>query len=150
MHQLTPNTQLQRVAPDGTAATTFQLAAGTTDPNSAAVDTRDFGGCRFIVCVGAMAAGATLDCKVQRSPDNSTWTDITGAAITQYADTKDDKPFTIDIPEPAARYLRLVFTRGNGGNTTIDAVLAELYNPKNAGTSIHSSIDQRIVVGPNV
>jgi len=37
----------------------------------------------FVVSVDDVGAAGTLDFKVQSSPDNSVWTDISGAAISQ-------------------------------------------------------------------
>ncbi len=144
---LTKNTQTRRVAPNDGATTTFTLAAGTSDVNSVSVDTLGYGGCQFKVLVGAMASTAVCDIALESSTDNSTFTAVTGGAITQLTDTKDDKVVIIDYPSPAKRYLRLAFNRGTG-NTTIDGVLATLYNPTAGATEIHSTVDQRVIVTP--
>jgi hypothetical protein len=152
MHSLVKNSQLLRVAPNRAALTTFQLAAGVSDLASQEVDRRGYAGLAFAVCVGAMAAGATLDIKVQHS-DTTTdgdFADVEGSAVTQLADTKDDKVVEVEVVNPKKRYYRLHFTRGDGGNTTIDAVLARLFNPENAPPAKHSTVDQQKVLNaPN-
>lgn len=147
MHSLVKNSQLQRVAPDRAAATTFQLAAGITDPASAEVDSRGYAGLVFEVHVGAMAAGATLDLKLQHSDTtvDGDFADVEGSAVTQLADTKDDKIVEMEIVNPKKRYHRVVFTRGNGGNTTIDSLSCRLHHPENAPPAKHSTVDQQEV-----
>ena len=57
-------------------------SAGTT--TSAAVDMTGFGGGALLVNAGVIASSGTVDCKVQSSATSGgSYTDITGAAITQ-------------------------------------------------------------------
>lgn len=61
-------------------------------------------------------SGTTSDCKIQDSPDNSTWTDVTSAAFTQVTTAGGAKTYVGNIKLSArARYLRMVHT-GAGGS----------------------------------
>ena len=56
--------------------------AGTT--TSAAVDMTGFGGGALLVTAGVIASSGTVDCKITTSAaTGGTYTDVTGAAITQ-------------------------------------------------------------------
>lgn len=93
--------------------------------NSTAVDHNLAPSCSFQVeCI---STGTSLDMKLQHSPDNSTWTDDDGAsgndtAITQLTAAGRGQ---IDVPNPQARYSRVVAT--SVGATV--AVLATVYGP---------------------
>jgi hypothetical protein len=64
-------------------------SAGTT--TSSAVDMTGFGGGALMVNAGVIAASGTVDCKVQSSATSGgTYTDITGAAITQMTQAGGD------------------------------------------------------------
>jgi len=124
---LTSNYKIERVAPDGTAATTFQLSAGSTAVNSAAVDCLDFGSVAFLAHIGTIASTGTIAFTVEGSANGSTgWTAITGAAKSVTA-TDDDKIVAIGLARvPSAyRYVRLVSTRATA-NSNLDAVTAIL------------------------
>lgn len=73
----------------------LSIAAAPVHPQAIAVGTADTGGidmskfrrALFVLDVGAFGASATVDMKLQESPDNSTFTDLagTGVSITQLA-----------------------------------------------------------------
>jgi hypothetical protein len=122
---LTSNFKIERVAPDGTAATTWQLSAGTTAVNSAAVDCLDFGSVTFLAHIGAITATGTIAFTVEGSANGSTgWTAISGAARSIVA-TDAQKVVAIGLARvPSAfRYVRLVSTRATA-NSALDAVTA--------------------------
>jgi hypothetical protein len=122
------NIQIVHVAPDATAATTFTLAAGTTDVNSAAVDTQGFMSATFFVTFGDNADTATFTGKIQGSADGSTgWTDLPGAttSFTAGATDTDNEMIAVAVFSPAFRYLRFVSDRGVA-NTAINAIHALL------------------------
>ena len=74
-------------------------AAGTV--NSGWVSLADYGSIQALILVGTMAAGSTVDAKLQQATDASGTgvKDITGKAITQLtaAGTDDDKQAVINI-----------------------------------------------------
>lgn len=130
MQTLAKNSQVRRLTVDGT---NYILAAGTSDVNSGVVDTMGFGGVMFVAGVGVIAASGAVTFKAQQSGDSGgspdDFSDILGSALTAYGDTDDNKIVVLDIRVPKKRYVRLTTTRGDGGNSTIDFVIAILYNP---------------------
>lgn len=123
MYALTQNAEMERIAPDATAATTFTLAAGTTDVNSSAIDLQASNAAHVVVLLGALAASATYTAKIQDSADGSTgWADISGLSITVSADTDDNKLLGFDVQQPLKRYIRVVSDRGTG-NTALDGIV---------------------------
>lgn len=121
-HNLAVLLGIEHYKPDNS---TYVVAAGITEVDSEAIPYKDCEGLLILVTIGAMVAGATLDAKLQYSADGSTgWTDIAGSAQTQVADTGDDKMIAWDVKWPQDDYshIRVAFTRGNGANTTIEAL----------------------------
>jgi len=105
--------------------TNYTLAAGITDVNSGAVDLAQYASKRvaFLVTLGTIAASGSGTIKVQHSDDNSTYVDVEGTSQA-WVDTDDDKVLGVEIHRPLKRYLRVVITRGDAGNSTINAVHA--------------------------
>lgn len=116
--------QIVSVPPDGTALTTPALAAGTTAVNSATIDCLGDSMANIVVSLGAITATGTGTIQIQRSDDNATWTNITGA-VQAYTDADANKKITICISEVVNRYLRVVTTRAtaNSALRQIDAYL---------------------------
>jgi len=82
--------------------------------NSDAVDCSKAQSVSFLISAGTIGSSGTVDCKVQHSPDNSTWTDeVAGAgndtAITQITAAGSAQ---LNVPNPRARYVRVVTTVG--------------------------------------
>lgn len=149
MHTLSQNTQSRRIAPDGTAATTFQLAAGTTDKDSSVIDTDGYDGLQIKVFIGPIVATGTLTITVKSSTASAgTYAAVTGLATTLIDDTSDDKMIIFDVPKCGKRYYKVSFDRGTA-NSTIDALEAVLYNPREAPTSVHSTVLERLVASAN-
>jgi hypothetical protein len=125
------NNLVAHVAPDATAATTFTLAAGTTDVNSSAVDTSGYMEATFVWIFGDNADTATFTGKIQGSTDGSTgWTDITGAttSFTAGASDTDNEMLAVAITSPLYRYVRAVSDRGVA-NTALNGLLCILGMP---------------------
>jgi hypothetical protein len=123
MYELTQISEIERVAPDSTAATTFTLAAGTTDVNSSAIDLQASNGAHVIVLLGALAASATYTASIEQSATGSGgWTALGNLSIAVSADTDDNKVLAFDVTQPTQRYIRVVSDRGTG-NTTIDGIV---------------------------
>lgn len=141
-HNLFKVAELRRIAPDGTAATTWLKAAGTTDFNSAIVDTRGYKGVAWIVGVGLITTGGTVAVKVQQGEDSglSDAADLTGTNQVTTADGDAGKCIVIDQYRPKKRYQRLAFDRSTA-NVVIDFVICVLYhadhaNPISQGTTV--------------
>jgi uncharacterized protein with beta-barrel porin domain len=123
---LTSNYRIERVAPDGTAASTFTLAAGTTTVNSAAVDLLDFASVVFSAHIGAITGSGQVIFTVEGSANGSTgWTALTGATTTVIGSANSNKIALIGVARPASpyRYVRLVSAR-TVANVVLDAVTA--------------------------
>jgi len=86
-------------------------AVGTN--NGAGIDTLGFDEALVIVNSGANGAGGTVDIKVQESDDNSTFSDISGAAFTQITEANDNTIYVARINlEKRKRYIRAVAVVG--------------------------------------
>ena len=89
--------------------------------NGTGVDTSGFNTAQFLINLGVIAAGQTVDAKVQESDDNSTWTNVTGAAIPQVPDTGDDTLRIIELRSLAGRkkFLRMELVVAGAGATLV-------------------------------
>jgi len=140
------NNLVQHVAPDATAATTFTLAAGTTDVNSSAVDTQGYMEATFVWIFGDNADTATFTGKIQGSADGSTgWADITGAttSFTAGATDTDNEMLAVAITSPLNRYVRAVSDRGTA-NTALNGLLCVLGMPTQGAVTQLTSAGQFI------
>lgn len=125
MHNILVDRALLKMAPDAGSASTFILSAGTSDVNSSVIDLASYQGNQvdFIIQAGAIAGSGSLSIKAQHSDNGTDFTDISGTTIA-WADTDDYKIGGIPISRVSKRYLRLAITRGDGGNSAVDALLA--------------------------
>lgn len=132
--QMTPNVK------------TIELSAGAasagTAVNSSAVDTAGFNGVRFIIVVGT--SHASNSAKIQGGATSSPTTDLEG---TSKAWDGTDKTLVIDVYKPRDRYVRAVITR-SGADTTIQSIIAELYEPRTAPVAQDASIQYECHVSP--
>lgn len=131
--QLSPAVKTIRLKVDGT---NFEVAAGTTDLTSEAVDMAGFEGVRFICGFGAITAGAATSVKAQQSSDDGAsdaYADLEGTAIT-VADDDDNQVTIIDVFRPRERYLKHVVDRGTQ-NAVVDFLIAELYGARQEPTT---------------
>lgn len=91
--------------------------AGAT--NGTGVDTTGAVEAIATVIGGDIAASTTLDVKLQESDDNSAWSDISGAAITQLVAADDNKSPAINLPldgrKTRKKYIRAVSTVAGAG-----------------------------------
>lgn len=113
------------------------LARGAGTYNGTGIDTRGFNAIQFDVAVGDIAAGGTIDVKIQESDDNSAFSDIAGAAIVQLIATDDNKIPTIDV-KLGGTSVRKRYVRAQAvvaAATSSFAVVAHLYMPHEAPVS---------------
>ena len=123
MYELTQISEIERVAPDSTAATTFTLAAGTTDVKSSAIDLQASNQAHIIVLLGTITATGTYTASIEQSATGSgSWTAVSGLSITVSADTDDNKVLAFDVTQPTQRYLRVVSDRGTA-NVVLDGIV---------------------------
>jgi hypothetical protein len=129
-HNLTQATKRLRIVPDGTAATTWLLAAGTSDKSSGTIDTLGYQSVLIRYGMGIITSGAVTSIKLQQSSDDGSsdgYSDVAGTNQT-IADTDDNKVFEIEVHKPGKRYLQVALDRGTQ-NAVVDFVEAILYNP---------------------
>ena len=90
--------------------------------NGSGVDTKGYNSGMAIIEVGAASGSPTaqtVDAKIQESDDNATWTDVSGATITQItADNKSAQIRVEGLGTNRKRYLRVVTTVGFTGGTS--------------------------------
>lgn len=140
MQTLAKNCEPRLITIDGT---NYILAAGTTDVNSGPIDTMGYGGVLILMHCGTMAASSSVDAKLQQSSDNGSaddYSDILGSALTQVGATDDDKLLAWDVRAAKKRYLRVATTRGDGGNATINSLVAILYNPAQGAPTVGATV----------
>ena len=115
--------QIVTMFPDATAATTKNLAAGTTDVNSSVLDLLGDFDVNIVIDLGAVTSTGTGTFQLQRSDDGSTgWTAITGATYA-WTDADTNKTVTICVAEVVNRYIRVAIDR-NTANTVISGIKA--------------------------
>jgi hypothetical protein len=122
--------------------------AGVTAINSTSVDMQDFDTVVFECALGALTATQVTSLKAQGSPDNSVWTDITGAVTANAADADSNKLLLLEVNRPQQRYVRCVVNRATA-NAVIDGVIAVQLGPKKAPvTQDATTVSQtKILVG---
>lgn len=98
--------------------------------NGAAVDRQGSRWCKVTLDLNAVAAGETVDVKIQESADGSTgWSDITGAAFATKDQNSPQGAYVASMQlEMNQRYLRAVATL-SGGTGHKFAVTFELSGP---------------------
>ena len=101
------------------------LGDGAT--NGQSIDMQGFTSIDYVLSIGAQGAGGTADMKVQDSADNSSFADLTGAALTQVADTGDNKIYILSVWRPTRRYVRPVVTIAGVGVAVIASVIGVRY-----------------------
>lgn len=101
------------------------IAARTATVTATGIDISSYKGGIIVQQLVGVVSGTTptLDGKLQSSPDNSTWSDISGATFTQVTATDNFQKIGIQVPA-AARYLRYVGTiAGTTPSFTMGVVL---------------------------
>lgn len=94
-----------------TLTSVVDIAAKTSTVTATGVDISAYkGGLLIQQHVGVVSGTSpTLDGKLQSSPDNSTWTDITGATFTQVTASNSTQKIGVNV-RTAVKYLRYVGT----------------------------------------
>lgn len=141
VHSLTENAVIQRLKIDGT---NYILAAGTTDVDSDVIDMLGFEAVAIVLGLGTLAASSSVTSKVAQSDDDDGspdgFSDLTGTSQATADTTNDDNKTIIwDVYRPTKRYLRVTSTRGDGGNSTIDFMLAIKYRCLEAAVTQHAT-----------
>lgn len=101
------------------------IAARTSTVTATGIDISGYrGGLIVQQLVGAVSGTSpTLNGKLQSSPDNSTWSDISGATFTEVTSSDSFQKIGINVRD-AAKYLRYVGTiAGTSPSFTMGVVL---------------------------
>lgn len=101
------------------------IAARTSTVTATGIDISGYKGGLIVQQLVGVVSGTTptLDGKLQSSPDNSTWTDISGATFTQVTASDSFQKIGVQVAA-AARYLRYVGTiAGTTPSFTMGVVL---------------------------
>ncbi len=119
--------------------------AGSTGTAAAvAIDCTGFDRVCHVITIGAAGGASTFDYRVQESATTGgSYTDITGAALTQVAAGGASKVYAIDVPVNAAKpFQKAVATVGTA--TFANAAVAVLY--EGSGTYPKTAAIQAIIV----
>lgn len=101
------------------------IASRTTTLTATGVDVSGYKGGLIVQQLVGVVSGTTptLDGKLQGSPDNSAWTDITGATFTQVTATDSFQKIGVQVAV-VGKYIRYVGTiAGTTPNFTMGVVL---------------------------
>ena len=120
--------------PDATAATTKNLAAGTTAVNSSSLDLLGAVAANIVVDMGAITSTGTGTLQLQRSTDGTTWSNITGA-VYNYTDADTLKTVTFCLSQVTQRYVRVATTRATA-NSVISGMKAYNVSRNQAPTQV--------------
>ena len=88
---------------------------GIATNNGPGIDALDYDETLIVLNAGAVGASGTVDVKVQESADNSSFSDISGAAFTQITAANDETIYVGRVKmgeKTRKRYLRVVATVG--------------------------------------
>ena len=99
-----------------------------TSTDGASVDTKGYRQALVVVNAGTAAASAEADIHVEGSPDNSTWTDISGATFAQITTANDETVYVGSIAcDLNPRYLRAVVAGDNTNavELSVDIILMD-------------------------
>jgi hypothetical protein len=139
----------------------LSIAAAPIHPASVAVGTANTGGvdmqlfrrALFVLDVGAFGASATVDMKLQESPDNATFTDLagTGVAITQLvAGGGNNRLATLEVRagqlSAGKRYVRALVTVGTAATILACVALGGEADHKPGNLGDIAAVAQRSVV----
>jgi hypothetical protein len=122
-------------------------ASSSAARNGNVIDSADYEGICFILDLGDVASGGTVNMKIQRddlvafgSP-----TDITGAALVQITDTGDNKLYIIDVRNPLEQFLRCVVTGATAAH--IGGVMAIHYGKRGTRPAVAAAVQNVQVMG---
>jgi len=116
--------------------------------NSDSIDMKNFRRVIFIVLAGDLGTDATLDFKVQESADGSSWSDLSGKAITQLTQAGGDsnKQAIVEVAaeelSSGKRYVRGVMTIGTAASDAGMVALADTARYLPASDFDLSSVDE--------
>jgi hypothetical protein len=130
-----------------------QSLAAATPTGTSGVDMRKFRRATFLLMVGAFGSSATVDMKLQTSPDNSTWSDLagTGVPITTLSSAGgNDREATLEVDADqmptGTRYVQALVTVGTAATLVACLALGGEAIAKPGAANDITSVAQRSVV----
>lgn len=117
--------------------------AGTDYTSATVVDTAGFQGCRFIVQFGTSATDNGVKVQQDTASGFGTGADLAGTKVLLDGTAK---VAIVDVYRPLERYLKPVVLRGT--SSTIDCILAELYEPDVSPTTVSTAVNRELHVSP--
>ena len=125
-------------------------AAGTTSINGTSVDLTAVPAdiVRFTCILGTLTATQQTALKIQTSPDNSTWTDLTGSQTAYAGDSDGGKCLICEWVRPNTKWVRSVVVRGTA-NAIIGGVIMHLGNVRKVPITADTTVSAGTVVGPS-
>lgn len=131
-HNFTPASRTYANILTGSA---YVAAAGTDGAmvtDGAEIDTKGYRSVRIILLLGVIAANGVITSRVKNSATTAVYgsgtVDVIGSALSNSADTDDNKVIIHEIHNPQRRYLKHEYQR-TVGNVTINGIIVELFNP---------------------
>jgi hypothetical protein len=117
---------------------------------SAVVDMQGYDRVKFLVHIGAMVNGSTLDVWAVESNESNLGnsTNITSAALVQVANTANNSVQIIDIHRPAKRYTGIYMNAGTA-NVTLIGALAERFRGTGVMPATQPSGAQYVAIQAN-
>lgn len=136
MNMITEDCKFDWVAP--------YTAAGTSTVTSSSVDMTGYDAVCFLAMYGTAAADNLIH--AETSPDDSTFTDITGSEPND-AGASSERQF-VDVVRPAARYVRCLAVRGT--SSTLENIIAIRYNTRSMAVDnkVAGTIEGEQLVSP--
>jgi hypothetical protein len=122
------------------------------DPTGSAVvsdiiDMAGYEGVCFVALIGAIAAGGAATITVNQGDDPALAdTAVVDGSEVAYTDADENLVAIIDIRQPTDRYLNVDVTRGAGGNTTIDGILAIQYRARDLPVTQGATVQDTVVL----
>lgn len=121
-----------RFSDNAVVKSAFNVAITAAAVNGATIDTQGYRRAAALFNTSPTGAGTTSACKLQDSPDGTTWTDVTGGAFTQGTTAAGNTVQFLNIDLAyRQRYIRLVHTGAGAaaaGQAAGEVLLMQPYN----------------------
>lgn len=119
-------------------------AAASNVTDATVVDTAGYEGCVFIAKFGTSAANNGLKAQQDTASGFGTGADLEGSELLLDGTSKIA---VLDIHRPLERYLRPIALRGT--SSTLDSLIAILYNGRNKPITEDAAVSSLVLVSPS-
>lgn len=125
--------------------TNYVVSAGTTDVVSNYIDTQGWHAVLIICVVGVLAASSAVTITITEcDTSGGSYVALAAGALTAFAATDDDKMVCVLIKNPKKRFIKVSTVRGDGGNSTLECLLAIKHTPRYKPQTMSTSAGQHI------